>query len=297
MLKVFAPAKVNLHLHVTGRRSDGYHLLDSLVTFADVGDVLIFEKTRSFAFHADGPFAGEFTGSERESSPQSKNLVVKAAWQLSTLLARELNVTITLQKNLPLGSGLGGGSADAAACLWGLCQFWGLTLPATHLEALALQLGSDVPVCMKSQTILMRGIGDRLSTPPELPELPVLLVWPGAPVATREVFTNLALASFSREVAFPQSFERVSVLGDFLQRQTRNDLSDTAARKLPAIAAALHEISIRPGCALARLSGSGSACFGLFNSDAQAEHAAALLTAAHPDWWIRTGWLNRVSRY
>lgn len=297
MLKVFAPAKVNLHLHVTGKRADGYHDLDSLVSFADIGDVLFFEKARGFSFSADGQFAGAFTGAELDTSPGSKNLVVKAAWAISNLLARELNVEITLQKNLPLGSGLGGGSADAAACLWGLCQYWGLTLPATHLASLAAQLGSDVPVCLNMETVVMRGTGDRLHDAPAFPELPLLLVWPGRPVATRDVFTTLSLKRFSQDVSFPDGFESVPALCDYLKQETVNDLSGRAAEVLPVIGTALHEIGVRPGCALARLSGSGSACFGIFNSQDQCQSAAETLAAQNPGWWIRTGWLNRVSRY
>ena len=297
MLKVFAPAKVNLHLHVTGRRADGYHDLDSLVAFADIGDVLFFERARNFSFSVDGQFAGSFLGGELDTSPQSKNLVVKAAWAISNLLARELNVEITLQKNLPLGSGLGGGSADAAACLWGLCQYWGLSLPPTHLASLASQLGSDVPVCLNMETAIMRGTGDQLSAAPAFPELPVLLVWPGRPVATKDVFTTLGLKSFSRSAVLPENFESVPALCEYLKRETTNDLAARAGEILPVIRTALNEISIRPGCGLARLSGSGSTCFGIFNSQDQCQSAAETLAAQNPGWWIRTGWLNRVSRY
>ena len=297
MLKVFAPAKINLHLHVTGRRADGFHNLDSLVAFADIVDVLFFEKSRNFTFSVDGQFAGSFMGTELDTSPQSKNLVVKAAWAISNLLARELNVEITLQKNLPLGSGLGGGSADAAACLWGLCQYWGVTLPPSHLASLAAQLGSDVPVCLNMETVIMRGTGDQLSAAPAFPELPVLLVWPGRPVATKDVFTTLGLKTFSSDASFPENFDTVPALCDYLARETRNDLAERAGQILPAMQSALHEISIRPGCGLARISGSGSTCFGIFNSQDQCQNAAEKIAAQNPGWWIRTGWLNRVSRY
>lgn len=298
MLKVFAPAKVNLHLHVTGRRDDGYHTLDSLVMFADIGDVLTFEKTKHFSFAVEGPFAEEFVGAELETSPQSKNLVVRAAWRIANLLARELDVRITLQKNLPLGGGIGGGSADAAACLWGLCQLWNVSLPETHKSALALQLGSDVPVCLKSETCIMQGTGEIFKEAPELAELPVLLVWPGAPTSTAAVFQALELSKFSSPAKFPAgAIDQIGTLCAYLNASTRNDLTAGAISFLPTIKLALDLIKTQPGCQLSRLSGSGSTCFGIFENEDQLAQAAEIISLHHPTWWVRTGWLNRVSRY
>ena len=297
MLKVFAPAKVNLYLHVTGRQADGYHTLDSLVTFADVGDMVTFEKAREFSLTVDGPFAGSFTRAELETSPQSKNLIVKAAWQLSGLLARELDVAIHLTKNLPFGSGLGGGSADAAACMWGLCQFWNVPLPEGHRTSLALQLGRDVPVCLKSHTTFMRGTGEYLFKAPEVPEIPVVLAWPGQPVSTGEVFQNLGMSVFSDPVQFAASYDMPQTISDFLALHTRNDLQATSCALNPLIHKALGQIAAQPGCQLARMSGSGSACFGVFENEERSQAAAEALTLAHPGWWVRSAWLNRVSRY
>lgn len=297
MLKVFAPAKVNLHLHVTGKRSDGYHLLDSLVMFADIGDLLTFEKADTFSFAVDGQFAGAFLHDELDTSPQSKNLVVKAAWKIADLVARELSVSIRLQKNLPLGSGIGGGSADAAACLWGLCQLWNITLPETHRSALALQLGSDVPVCLKSETCQMQGIGEIQREMQPLPELPVLLVWPGEPVPTAGVFKALDLPSYSEHVVFPEALDQIRTLCAFLVSSTRNDLTSAAEEFLPAISIALNLLQAQPGCLLSRLSGSGSTCFGIFRDEDTLAAAAEAISLHHPTWWVRTGWLNRVSRY
>lgn len=297
MLKVFAPAKVNLHLHVTGRQTDGYHTLDSLVTFADIGDVLYIEKARQFSFAVEGPFANSFTHAELDSSPQSKNLVVRAAWQMANLLARELNVSIRLHKNLPLGSGLGGGSADAAACLWGLGQLWNVMLPESHRLSMAMQLGRDVPVCLKSETCLMRGTGELLSAVPPLPELPVLLVWPGEPVSTADVFRSLELTSFSAPISCPDVIDQIPTLCAYLGAKTHNDLAARAIEFLPSIDIASRLLREQPGCLLARLSGSGSTCFGIFASEDDATRAAETISLNHPAWWVRSGWLNRVSRY
>lgn len=297
MLKVFAPAKVNLYLHVTGRQPDGYHTLDSLVTFADIGDSITFTKAREFSFTVDGPHAGSFVRGELDTSPQSKNLVVKAAWQLSSLLARELDVAIHLTKNLPFGSGLGGGSADAAACMWGLCQFWNVPLPDGHRNSLALQLGRDVPVCIKSHTTFMRGTGEYLFKAPELPEIPVVLAWPGEPVSTATVFGNLGMTSFSDPVQFAADYDDPQSLSDFLALHTRNDLQPASCALNGVIHSALGRLAAQPGCQLARMSGSGSACFGIFANEDQTHAAAETLSLAHPGWWVRSGWLNRVSRY
>lgn len=297
MLKVFAPAKVNLHLHITGKLSDGYHTLDSLVMFADIGDMLTFQKADTFSFKIEGPFANAFTHDELDTSPQSKNLVVKAAWRIANLVARELNVGITLQKNLPLGSGLGGGSADAAACLWGLCQLWNIVLPETHRAALALQLGRDVPVCLKSETCQMQGTGEIHREVQQLPELPVLLVWPNEPVSTTDVFRSLDLPTFSSDVKFPDALDQLGSLCTFLNGSTRNDLTAAAQEFLPSISLALDLIRAQSGCLLSRLSGSGSTCFGIFKSEDQLAAAAEAISLHHPTWWVRTGWLNRVSRY
>jgi 4-diphosphocytidyl-2-C-methyl-D-erythritol kinase len=297
VLTVFAPAKVNLHLHVTDRQSDGYHVLDSLVAFADIGDTLVFDTSRNFSFAVDGSLAGSFTHAELDTSPQSRNLIVRAAWHLSTLLARELNVSIRLTKNIPLGSGLGGGSADAAACLWGLCQLWKVSLPHSHIHSLALQLGRDVPVCLKSQTCIMRRTGEHILPPPELPELPVVLVWPARAVSTADVFQSLKMISYSQPVEFPERFEGPDTLCDFLNQSSRNDLQQSSQALNPVIGDALTASGQQPGCHLARMSGSGSACFGIFESEDQGFRAAEAIALAHPDWWVRAGWLNRVSRY
>ncbi len=297
MLKIFAPAKINLHLHVTGKKPDGYHLLDSLVCFADIGDTLYFEPARGFNFKIEGNFATHLTQNDIDSSPASGNTVVRAAWALANTLARELNVAITLQKNLPPGGGIGGGSADAAACLWGLCQFWNLNLPTDYLHNLALKIGSDVPVCMKSLPAIMQGTGDIILAAPELPEIPIVMIWPQQPASTPDVFRSLEMPKFSEAVTFKKNYEDIPQLVADLNLQTRNDLDGAAQKLFPVIGLALQNLRDNKECLLARMSGSGSTVFGIFESEEKSAEAVEAILKAHPEWWVRHGWLNRIARY
>lgn len=297
MLKIFAPAKINLHLHVTGKRPDGYHLLDSLVCFTDIGDQLIFEPSIGFQFDITGPFADHLLAGDKSAAPSSGNSVVKAAWTLANSVGRELNVRITLQKNLPPGGGIGGGSADAAACFWGLAQFWNLHLPDNYFHMLALKIGSDVPVCLKSQAVVMQGIGDQFKPAPELPEIPIVLVWPNKMAPTPEVYKSLAMKTFSDNFDFRPSYKSSKDLIGDLAAFTRNDLAGAASGLFPVIAQAEKLLKTQDHCLFARMSGSGSTVFGLFESDEDAQTASEKILEAHPDWWVRHGWLNRIARY
>ena len=289
MLKIFAPAKINLHLHVTGKRADGYHLLDSLVCFADIGDNLIFQKSDRTEFEITGPFG---TGLDAND-----NSIVKAARLLSQAVSREPRIKITLEKNLPLGAGIGGGSADAAACLWGLCQIWDLNLPEDFLQEIALKIGADVPVCLKSQPVIMRGIGEVLSPAPDLPELPAILIWPNCHAATPSVFKSLNLESFSSQADLKPVYQDTDALIADLTLKTRNDLEAPARSLYPVITDALEILQQEKDCRLARMSGSGSTVFGIFEDELSAVKAAQAIQAQHPEWWVRPCWLNRTARY
>ncbi len=162
-LTVFAPAKINLYLHITGRRPDGYHLLNSLVAFADVGDRLSFAPANDFLFDINGPYAAAFTAADRDAGPNSSNLVVRAVRGLSEAVKRPPQVRVTLTKNLPLASGLGGGSADAAAALWGLLEWWGMNAAAVPgFDGLMRGLGADVPACLSCGPQWVGGTGENL---------------------------------------------------------------------------------------------------------------------------------------
>ncbi|HEY1708244.1 MAG TPA: 4-(cytidine 5'-diphospho)-2-C-methyl-D-erythritol kinase [Rhizomicrobium sp.] len=263
---VFAAAKINLFLHVGEKRADGYHALRSLVAFADAGDVLTLNRADRLSLTVEGPFAAGLDG--------AGNLVTRAAKAFADATGQSVNVRMVLTKNLPVSSGIGGGSADAAAALRGLAQLYPGTDDAT-LMTLAENLGSDVPVCLASKSCLMEGRGEKL-TPAQIPKMQAVLVNPGVAVSTAEVFRRLKTRT-GTETSVP-----VSQL-----KSSRNDLEAPAREISPAIGEVLDELSRMPGITLWRMSGSGATCFGLFESGFEAELAAAALSSSHPDWWVK----------
>jgi 4-diphosphocytidyl-2-C-methyl-D-erythritol kinase len=272
-----APAKINLTLRVLGRRQDGYHELESLVAFADLADTLTLQPGGTTALDVCGPFAGP-------SGPVADNLVLKA---LAALRQRVDGLQVgrfLLEKKIPVAAGLGGGSADAAAALRLLARVNGIALDDPRLTIVALVVGADVPICLEARPRIMRGVGERLSAPLELPSLPAVLVNPGVPLATRAVF-----AKFVRAPGGPESLADVpssyDALIEFLARHG-NDLTDAAIDCVPVIADVLAALRTLPGVRLARMSGSGPTCFALFASAGEATAAAQRLQAAHKDWWI-----------
>lgn len=295
LLTIFAPAKINLYLHVTGRLDNGYHTLDSLVSFADIGDVITIEPSSDFSFHLEGPFAGAFGPKERDESPNSSNLAVRAMWMLAQAAQKHPHLKITLTKNLPLSSGLGGGSSNAASVLWGLCEWWGISHQAPYLPGLMATLGADVPVCLKCQPTRMRGIGEILDAVPPMPEIAIVLINPGKPCPTGQVFAHFA-GEFHDPTPLPESIETVDGLLDILKTRN-NQLLDSAIQIVPEIVNVIQAMEIQDGCKLARLSGSGATCFGLFETEGQAATAAAEIADENPDWWVQSAWLNRPERY
>ena len=273
---VFAPAKVNLTLHVTGRRADGYHLLDTLVVFsADVGDRI--------GVVADDELSLDVTGPRAQGVPVGDdNIVMRAAMRLRALRGVSRGATITLDKHLPRGGGLGGGSADAAATINALARLWDVP-PLTGDEALAL--GADVPMCLAATSLQARGIGEGLH-PVTLPPLHAVLVNPGTPVPTAAVFAALSDHNNAPMPDRLPDLQSPAPLIAWLADQ-RNDLEPPAQSIAPAISAALADLRDLPGCQLARMSGSGSTCFGLFHDAKAALAAAELLRADHPAWWVR----------
>jgi 4-diphosphocytidyl-2-C-methyl-D-erythritol kinase len=276
-VEAFAPAKVNLTLHVTGRRSDGFHLLESLVVFPDIGDRLSFAPAEDLGLEVRGPMAEGVPTDER-------NLCLRAARHLSL----SKGARITLEKHLPHGAGIGGGSADAAATLRGLSQLWDLPLP----EAIkAAELGADVPVCLAApKAMVMRGIGESLSPAPALPSFSMLLVNPRVETPTGPIFAALAASGSINNPPMPEMPAGFASLVDLTGwlRLTRNDLEQAAADFAP-IRALNAAIEAQHGCAFARMSGSGSTCFGLFENTALAEAAAAAIRRSCLDWWIAVG--------
>jgi 4-diphosphocytidyl-2-C-methyl-D-erythritol kinase len=273
-----APAKVNLTLRVLGRRADGYHDIESLVAFAGVGDVLTFTPAAALTLAVSGPTAPA-------AGEVADNLVLKAARVLAGQVGGLALGRFALSKRLPVAAGLGGGSADAAAALRLLARANQIALDDPRLMQAARATGADVPVCLDPRARLMRGIGDVLSAPLDLPSLPALLVNPGVAVATREVFAALNLAPVVRTGPAAAPAGTAALLAEIAAG--RNDLEAPAIELAPAIAEVLAVLRKLPGCRLARMSGSGATCFGLFESSAAARTAARTLRAGYPSWWVR----------
>lgn len=295
-----APAKVNLFLHVTGRRADGYHLLDSLAVFGPAADRLSATPAGALSLTLGGPF-----GATLAAEPD--NLVLRAARALEARAARALEAraarawkahaaralgayagaALHLEKHLPVASGIGGGSADAAAALRLLNRLWGCGLDAAALARIAAPLGADIPVCVASRPARMQGIGEVISAAPGLPECGLLLVNPRLPVATPAVF-RARQGAFSPPATLPASWPDARAMATELAR-LGNDLEAAALSLCPVIGDVLAALGAVPGCLLARMSGSGATCFALFATPAEASAAARCMPA---EWWAAGGALH-----
>lgn len=272
-IEAFAPAKVNLTLHVTGQRADGYHLLESLVVFVGVGDRIKVSDAEDLNLAVTGPrSAGVPTGPE--------NLVLKAASLLGGAGAQ-----IVLDKHLPAAAGIGGGSSDAAATLRALSQLWGVDLPADN----GLSLGADVPVCLRAAPCLMSGVGEVLADVPALPPLWMVLVNPGVEVPTTAVFKGLSRKDNPPMEPVPAGLD-AKAFAAWLSTQ-RNDLEPPARAVAPVIGDVLDVIA-GEGALIARMSGSGATCFGLYADADSAAHAAAQIKEKAPAWWVDHGALG-----
>lgn len=267
-----APAKINLTLHVTGQRPDGYHLLDSLVVFADLGDILRVEEAEDLSLEVSGPMSdGVPLGAE--------NLVLQAA----RLLDPVRGARITLEKHLPSAAGIGGGSSDAAATLRALSALWGVPLPRN-----AVTLGADVPMCLTPVAQRISGIGEGALPLSGWPELPALLVNPGVSVPTPKVFAALATKNNPPMPDRLPEMPDVAAVAAFLS-EMRNDLSHPAQQHAVEIRDVLTALE---GALFAGMSGSGATCFGLYPDAAALRAAATRIKAAHPDWWVAPTTLN-----
>jgi 4-diphosphocytidyl-2-C-methyl-D-erythritol kinase len=285
MIEEFAPAKVNLALHVTGRRADGYHLLDSLVVFANAGDRLTFLPSDDDRLTISGRFA---TALPDDAAAGSGNLVVRARdilreWALRAGMAAA-PVHIHLEKNLPVASGIGGGSADAAATLRGLDRLWQLGVPRRELLAMGLSLGADVPMCIESRPLAARGIGEDILPIEDFPEIFLLLVNPLVEVSTPMVFRELTSRENLPLVLPEEGAPLEQWLGTLAA--SRNDLQSTAETIEPRITEALELIRTADPM-LARMSGSGGTCFGVYRTQAGLDRALAKLEAERPEWYLQ----------
>lgn len=261
-----APAKINLALHVTGKRPDGYHLLDSLVVFTRFGDELEIVQAAADGFEVDGPFG-------KGVPTDGRNLVIKARDAFREASGGDSPMAIRLVKNLPPASGIGGGSSDAAACLSGLASEGG------DLSDIALKLGADLPMCLAAEPLLAAGIGEKLRLLPDFPALPLVLVNPGVEVPTVEIFRRLPSPDNAPLPALPAG----DVTGWL--RDMRNDLQAPAIAFAPQIGECLDRLE-RAGAGFARMSGSGATCFGVFADEAEAERAAERIRAEKGSWFV-----------
>lgn len=279
MVTEHASAKINLFLHVGDKRADGFHPLQSLAVFTAMGDVLSMEPAFGLSLTIEGPFAKGLDG-------EGDNLVLRAAKSLSEKSALDTQgAKLILTKNLPVASGIGGGSADAAAALRGLNQLWNLDRSEAVLRDLAAGLGSDIPVCVLSASCFMEGRGEVLRAAQSMPRVPMLLVNPGVAVPTKDVFAALGERS-GVEMALPRgNFTDTADLLRFLET-TRNDLEEPARRIQPVIGDVLQAIAKLPGALMTRMSGSGATCFGIFADDDCCRRAAENLKIRQPAWWI-----------
>ncbi len=273
MGKVFAPAKINLTLHVTGKRADGYHLLDSLVMFADVGDTIRVSPAAKTTLSVSGPLARGVPVDER-------NIMIRAA-----ALAR-VGAAMRLTKVLPHAAGIGGGSSDAAATLRALSDLSGRPIPGN-----AHTLGADLPVCLLGQTARMRGVGEKVEVLPGMPTLHAVLVNPNLPVLTAEVFKRLKR---SDNAPMPQEVPQGQTAAELIDwlRGMRNDLEAPAIEAEPVIEQVFSALTVTPGCMLTRMSGSGGTCFGLYSDAETAASAAGRLSEQNPGWWVVAVRLN-----
>ncbi|MCZ7907946.1 4-(cytidine 5'-diphospho)-2-C-methyl-D-erythritol kinase [Agrobacterium leguminum] len=274
-----APAKINLALHVTGQRADGYHLLETLVTFTEAGDTIRIRDADADSFSISGPF-----GDLLRAGDGGDNLVTRARDLLRDALASTGQparpVAIHLEKNLPVASGIGGGSADAAATLRGLLRHWRARIRPDTLASMALTLGADVPMCLESRSLIARGIGEDIEPVTDLPELAMVLANPLKAVSTPEIFRRLQNKT---NPPLPAS----ATIGwmDFLA-QSRNDLQPPAQALLPEIGEIIGLLS-QEGAALVRMSGSGATCFGIFHSLEAARKAETSLRKRRPGWYFQ----------
>jgi 4-diphosphocytidyl-2-C-methyl-D-erythritol kinase len=282
-----APAKINLTLEIRGLRGDGYHELESLIVFARVGDRLRFVPGETLALDLRGPFAAALGG-------DSENLVLKAARELGSRVQGLKLGRFELWKRLPVASGVGGGSSDAAAALRILARLNSIALDDPRLVDAACATGADVPVCVAVRACLVRGIGEQLSAPPDVPKLWAVLVNPAVALATKDVFGVFsARAGSGRHDEMPSrsplaaaAIPRKHGALVSLLRHRSNDLEGPAIALAPAIAEVLAQLRALPQCELARMSGSGATCFGIFGTASAALAAARQLRASHPRWWV-----------
>jgi len=284
-----APAKINLCLHVTGRRADGYHLLHSLVVFATIADRVSVIDDDDLSLTVNGPMAAL-------AGPLDDNLVLRAARALQQTTGTRRGARLVLDKQLPAGAGLGGGSSDAAAALILLNQIWDCGLERDQISAIGLKLGADLPVCLAGQPAWLSGIGEHIDPIGFFPSMPIVLIHPGGNLSTKDVFTRLNGHFGPKAPDLPPELDGLDGLDGLCGwlDDTRNDLQAPAMALRPDISDPINALGNQDNCLIARMSGSGASSFGLFRDDASARHACHELQTHYPGWWIRHGLITGV---
>lgn len=294
-----ARAKINLFLHVLGRREDGYHRLESLMALADIGDDIDVAPAATIRLTVEGPFA-------KKLPPAADNLIITAARRLADYAQtkdqqmkdhrikgqRIKGAVIHLVKNLPPASGIGGASADAAAALILLDRLW-QTKAGDNLRDIAASLGADVPFCWDGRAAHLGGVGDEVRALADFPPCPIVLVHPAISLSTATIFGDFN-GPYSPSIPVPAKMEGIEDMLEYLA-PTRNLLTPLAIRRVPVIADVLAILSAQVGCRFARMSGSGATCFGLFADDDQRDRAAGLIREAHPTWWVEPSILRATT--
>jgi 4-diphosphocytidyl-2-C-methyl-D-erythritol kinase len=292
-----APAKVNLYLHVTGRRSDGYHLLDSLFAFVGIYDDIEISKSddETLSLDIDGEFAFALESKAPPPIPQEDNIILKAVKLLAKEIGEKPYVHIKLSKNLPVAAGIGGGSADAAATLKGLLKLWNRedSVSLQKLEEIALKLGADVPPCLYSYPIHVSGVGEIIEKSPPIPPMWFVLVNPRILLPTPKVFKALRRINTAAKPNLSSSYPMENPASDvfeFVEKMKKrdNDLFVPAAKEVPEIRDVVDAISNTEGCLLSRMSGSGATCFGLYQSEVTAFKAVKDIATKYPKWWVKS---------
>lgn len=276
-----APAKINLALHVTGRRADGFHEIDTIAVFADLGERLSVSPASELSIEVEGPFADH-------APADDGNLAMRAARALAGADGSGAirGAMLRLRKEIPAGAGFGGGSADAAAALRLLDKLWGLGATDRALAGKAAAIGADVPMCLAGRALRARGRGERITPIEGWPALPLVLAWPGVQVSTAAVFAALDRRENS-PLPEPPGARAAADVVRYLEG-CRNDLEAPALAIASAIGAVLERLRSTPGCLLARMSGSGSGCFGLYPTPEAADAAAQAIRVAERAWWVRS---------
>ena len=288
LLSERAPAKINLTLHITARRDDGFHALESLVCFSAGGDTLTLDPDAPLSLVVEGPTAVA-------AGDLADNLVLRAAHALAARIPHLKTGRFTLVKRLPVAAGIGGGSSDAAAALRLLAKFNNLSADDPRLYEAAAEIGSDVPVCVNAQARMMRGRGEDLGPLITLPRLFAVLINPGVPVETKSVFARIGLKPGEQTGYGAHPIISAHPLRDELfaaVKKGRNDMEDAASVIAPVIGHCLAVLAAAPGAKLARMSGSGATCFALFDDCRAAKMAACVIRRDHPDWWVKSSLLR-----